>query len=42
MKSSPYDDTLILPVDHHVSVHVVSQGVDVRWVLILGLHSETI
>lgn len=36
-ENSPDDNTLILPVNHHVSVHVVSQGVDVRWILILGL-----
>lgn len=33
----PDDDTLILCVDQHVSVHVVGQGVDVGRVLILGL-----
>jgi hypothetical protein len=37
---SPDDDTLVLPVDHHVSVHVVCQGVDVRRVLILGLEVQ--
>lgn len=36
----PDDDTLVLTVDHHVTVHVVSQGVDVRGVLILGLETE--
>lgn len=36
-QGSPDDDALILPIDHHVSVHVVGQGVDMRWVLILGL-----
>lgn len=33
----PDDDTLVLVVYHHVSVHVVGQSVDVGWVLILGL-----
>ena len=33
----PDDDTLVLAVDGHVAVHVVRQGVDVRWVLVLGL-----
>lgn len=33
----PDDDALVLAVNHHVSVHVVSQSVDVRRVLILGL-----
>lgn len=35
--NSPDDDALILPFDHHVPVHVVRQGVDVRRILILGL-----
>lgn len=35
----PDDDTLVLVVYHHVSVHVVGQSVDVGWVLILGLWS---
>ena len=39
-RKSPDDDTLILSVDHHVSVHVISQGVDVVGVLILGLEKE--
>ena len=39
-RKSPDDDTLILSVDHHVSVHVISQGVDVGGVLILGLEKE--
>lgn len=34
---SPDDDALILPFDHHVPVHVVRQGIDVRRILILGL-----
>lgn len=34
---SPDDDALVLRVDHHVPVHVVGQGVDVRRVLVLGL-----
>lgn len=33
----PDDDTLVLPVDQHVPVHVVSQGVDVGGIFILGL-----
>ena len=33
----PDDDTLVFAVNHHVSVHVVRQSVDVRRVLILGL-----
>lgn len=37
---SPNDDTLILSINHHVSVHVISQGVDMRWVLILGLQGQ--
>lgn len=36
----PDDDTLVLTVDHHVAVHVVSQGIDVRGVFILGLEKE--
>lgn len=34
---SPDDDTLVLHVNHHVSVHIVGQGIDMRGVLILGL-----
>lgn len=37
---SPDDDTLVLAVDHHVPVHVVCQGVDVRGVLILSLQNR--
>lgn len=33
----PDDHALVLVVDHHVSVHVVSQSVDVRGVLVLSL-----
>lgn len=33
----PDDDTLVLAVYHHVSVHVVSQCVDVGGVLVLSL-----
>ena len=33
----PDDDALVLPVDHHVAVHVVCQSIDVRRILILGL-----
>lgn len=36
----PDDDALVLAVDHHVSVHVVGQGVDVRWVLVLSLRRD--
>lgn len=36
----PDDDTLVLTVNHHVSVHVVSQSIDVRGVLILGLEED--
>ena len=36
----PDDDTLVLAVNHHVSVHVVSQRIDVGGVLILGLGRE--
>lgn len=39
-QDSPNDDTLILSVNHHVSVHVISQGVDVGWILILGLRRK--
>lgn len=34
---SPDDDALVLTVNHHVSVHAVSQGVDVGGVLVLSL-----
>ena len=37
---SPNDDALVLSIDHHVSVHVIGQGVDVRWILVLGLHTK--
>lgn len=40
-RRSPDDDTLILSINHHVSVHVVCQSIDVRWVLILGLRGWT-
>lgn len=40
MWRSPDDNTLIFSFDHHVSVHVVSQGVDVGWILILGLSTH--
>lgn len=36
----PDDDTLVLTVDEHVPVHVVREGVDVGWILILGLVGE--
>lgn len=36
----PNYDTLVLTVNHHVSVHVVSQSIDVWGVLILGLEKE--
>lgn len=45
-KVLPDDDTLVLTVDHHISVHVICQSVDVRRVLILSLrepnHNEII
>lgn len=37
---SPNDDALVLSIDHHVSVHVIGQGVDVRRILVLGLQTE--
>lgn len=37
----PDDDTLVLAVNHHVPVHVVSQGVDVGGVLILSLEERS-
>lgn len=40
--ASPDDDTLVLAVNHHVPVHVVCQGVDVRGVLILSLQIDEI
>lgn len=33
----PDDDTLVFTVNHHISVHVVCQSVDVRRILILCL-----
>lgn len=33
----PDDDALVLPIDQHVSVHVVRQGVDVGGIFILSL-----
>lgn len=36
----PDDDTLVLAVNHHVSVHMVSQSVDVGGVLILSLEDK--
>lgn len=33
----PDDDTLVFTVDHHISVHVVCQSIDVRRILILSL-----
>lgn len=33
----PDNDALVLPINHHISVHVVRQSVDVRRVLILSL-----
>lgn len=33
----PDDDTLVLPIDQHVSVHVVRQGIDVGGIFILSL-----
>lgn len=39
-QDSPNDDTLILSINHHVSVHVISQGVYVGWILILGLRRK--
>lgn len=36
----PDDDTLVLSVDDHVSVHTVCKGIDMRWVLILGLEKQ--
>lgn len=36
----PDDDALVLAVNHHVSVHVVSQGVDVGGVLVLSLRRD--
>ena len=36
----PDDDTLVLTINHHVSVHVVCQSVDVRRVLILSLRGD--
>lgn len=38
----PDDHTLVLTVDHHVSVHVVSQSVDVGRVLVLGLGEDRV
>lgn len=37
LKDLPDDDTLVLTINHHVSVHVVCQSVDVRRILILSL-----
>lgn len=35
----PDDDTLVLAVNHHIPVHVVSQCIDVGGVLILRLEN---
>lgn len=42
MQFLPDDDTLILSVNHHVSVHVICQSVDMRRVLILSLRDDKI
>ena len=34
------DDTLVLIVDEHISVHIISQRVDVRRVFVLRLQRE--
>lgn len=39
-KVLPNDDTLVLTVYHHVSVHVICQSVDVRRILILSLRED--
>lgn len=36
----PDDDTLVLSVDDHVSVHTVGEGIDMRRVLILRLGKQ--
>lgn len=35
--ASPDDDTLVLPIDQHVAVHLVRQGVYMWGVFVLGL-----
>lgn len=42
MRLLPDDDALVLTVNHHVSVHVICQSVDVRRVLILSLRDVKI
>lgn len=34
----PDDDALVLPIDQHVAVHVVGQGVDMGGIFILSLN----
>lgn len=36
----PDDDTLVLSVNDHVSVHTVGEGIDMRRVLILRLEEQ--
>jgi len=38
---APDDDALVLPVDQHVAVHVVAQGVDMGGIFILSLKRGT-
>ena len=33
----PDDDTLVLPINEHVAIHVVRQRIDVGWVFVLSL-----
>lgn len=34
----PDDDALVLPIDQHVAVHVIGQGVDMGGIFILSLN----
>lgn len=36
----PDNNTLVFTINHHVSIHVVCQGIYVRWVFILGLRDR--
>lgn len=37
----PYDYALTLVVDQHVTVHLVGEAVDVRWILVRCLQNSS-
>ena len=38
--SIPDDDTLVLSVNYHISVHIICKSIDMWWVLILCLEKQ--